>query len=1008
MFHKNKQIKNFKLNRVSSSIIVALIATSNSHFALADTPTEENKVEIISITGVRGSLQRSMDIKRESSGVVDAISAEDIGKMPDSNLAESLQRITGVSIDRVDGEGAKVTVRGFGADYNMITLNGRQMPAADVTSGSNGTGRAFNFANLASESVSGLEVYKTGKANVSTGGIGATINIKTARPLDDPEMKISVGAKALHDTTNEVGKDVTPEMSGIFSWANEEENFGIALSGSYQKRDSGSIYAYVNDWIIREWVPQGQPGAMDYFGTAPIVNQPAVGQLYGVPTNVGHNFTDSNRERTNGQLTIQYRPVDNLTLTVDHTYAENHIVENRGGMSLWFWQTPDRIEFDSGEPVATTTLYSDNLSGGTKDVSLGLGYTNQTNTLNSTGFNADWQLNENVTIKLDAHDSSMESRPSGPNGIGDMTFAMGAPIVAGQVVTYSKTGVPNANWTVNDALGNGNGILDKADIGSQISETFTNTQKTDITQIKLDVITEFDNGRLEFGVETRAMEMTQRYADTYNTMGDWGIANPGDIPADMYSLVCVPCLWKDSNPELNPGTAVRGDAIALTTWGAEAYGFNPGFGVNTQYSQNHSVKEDTSAVYFQLVLDGELGIMPVNLVTGLRYETTDVTSSSVLLQPNEIRWLQDNDFRVLLESGSSPYSQKSTYDYLLPNLDLSVEITDDLIARFSYSKTIARANYDQLRSTVSVDVPTGPTLLGAIPPASASNPGLLPLESNNFDVSLEWYYDKSSYVSVGFFEKRVNNFIGTEQVEETQFDLRDPTAGPRAQAARAALQANGIDVNQQTLFVMTAILDNPADFPGGAADFPTDTNAQNAIQANYDISPNSSDPAFRFMTSKPINNESAKIYGIEIAGQHFFGDSGFGIQANYTIVRGDVGIDDTAPPSESQFALVGLSDTANFGLIYENYGVSARLVYNWRDKFLSATSVGSYRSPQYTEEYAQVDFTISYDVTDNVSVSFNAINLTGENLRIHGRSERQLFREYEFGPRYDLGVRYTF
>ncbi len=127
------------------------------------------------VTGLRASLQESMDIKRDAIGIVDAISAEDIGKFPDTNLSEALQRVTGISISRRNGEGALVTARGFGSEYNMVTLNGRMMPAADAFGGGgngfdggvNGQTRSFNFANLAAESISGIEVYKTSKANIA-------------------------------------------------------------------------------------------------------------------------------------------------------------------------------------------------------------------------------------------------------------------------------------------------------------------------------------------------------------------------------------------------------------------------------------------------------------------------------------------------------------------------------------------------------------------------------------------------------------------------------------------------------------------------------------------------------------------------------------------------------------------------------------------------------------------------------------------------------------------------
>src|SRR5688572_10278636 len=145
------------------------------------------EIETVVVTGLRGSLKASMETKRDAIGVVDAINSEDIGKFPDTNLAESLQRITGISIDRRNGEGAQVTARGFGPQFNLVTLNGRQIPGADGfsngdnTIGGSGSGtRSFNFAQLAAEAINGVEVYKTGRADIPTGGIGATVNIKTA------------------------------------------------------------------------------------------------------------------------------------------------------------------------------------------------------------------------------------------------------------------------------------------------------------------------------------------------------------------------------------------------------------------------------------------------------------------------------------------------------------------------------------------------------------------------------------------------------------------------------------------------------------------------------------------------------------------------------------------------------------------------------------------------------------------------------------------------------------
>jgi TonB-dependent receptor len=161
-------------------------------------------------------------------------------------------------------------------------------------------------------------------------------------------------------------------------------------------------------------------------------------------------------------------------------------------------------------------------------------------------------------------------------------------------------------------------------------------------------------------------------------------------------------------------------------------------------------------------------------------------------------------------------------------------------------------------------------------------------------------------------------------------------------------------------------------------------------------------------SSRPVNNKDANIYGAEIAGQHFFGDTGIGVQANYTIVKGDVGFDDAGDPSVNQFALLGLSDSANLILMYENYGISARLAYNWRDKYLRTANRGNFRNPEYVEDYRQLDLNVGYDINEQLSVSFEGINLTEEDTRVHGRSSLQVWELTDQGARYALGARYKF
>ena len=346
----------------------------------AAAPAPATSLETVVITGIRKSLDSAVTLKRESRGLVDGIVAEDIGKFPDTNLAESMQRIAGVSIDRAaNGEGSKVTVRGVGPDFNMVLLNGRQMPSAIIGfegAGANGS-RAFDFANLSSDSISALEVYKTARAESPTGGIGATINIKTARPLDLRERVASIGVKANYDASVGrlpeplQGSKVTPEVSGIYSDTFADRTIGISISGSYSKRDSGFNKAYTqNGWGTND------PAVKSVSPASNIVNNPA--GLYATSRELRYSLTGMERERLNGQATLQFAPTKDLKFTVDHTLAVNTTHSKNAEMSSWFnnsfsgdLKSNPATQFTTGPvaaPIVQTAIWD-----GTHDLALSTG-----------------------------------------------------------------------------------------------------------------------------------------------------------------------------------------------------------------------------------------------------------------------------------------------------------------------------------------------------------------------------------------------------------------------------------------------------------------------------------------------------------------------------------------------------------------------------------------------------------------------------------------------------------
>src|SRR5690606_10802914 len=443
-------------------------------------------------------------------------------------------------------------------------------------------------------------------------------------------------------------------------------------------------------------------------------------------------------------------------------------------------------------------------------------------------------------------------------------------------------------------------------------------------------------------------------------------------------------------------------------------------------ANDNLIEEKTSAAYVQWEFDGELGTMPFNLVMGARYEQTDLRSVSSLQVPQSINWNGDNDFAITPSAEQQPFSEEAEYSYWLPNLDFSIDFTSSLKGRVSLSQTIARAPYGNLYAGPSANAPNGSVLLGFRATGSAQNPALLPLESDNVDVALEWYFAPASYISLTYFDKRVNNFIGNSQVTENLYGLRDPTGGPDAQAALDFLNSAACDAqvgpgaavhacgaNAIALFTAAALLRN-ADVTGGLAAYEgTDAqwNAMEALvrQPGRAFVGEADDPLYMFNVNRPLNQQKANIDGFELGSQYFFGDSGFGIQANYTKVSGDVGIDDGAAPGVQQFALTGLSDTANAVFMYEKHGWTARLAWNWRDEYLMAANQnGSNTNPFYVEEYQQWDLSVTKQLDDNWAVGFEAINVTGEDIRWRSRNELQMVRLLDQSPRYQAAVRYTF
>ena len=993
-------MKAFRFDKKPLSAALALAISGLSSYPLStmaqQATGDEPIIEEVVVKGIRSSLKKSMDIKRLDEGVVDAITAEDIGAFPDTNLAESLQRITGVSINRVRGEGQSVTVRGFGPEFNLVLLNGRQMP----TTG--GINRSYDFSNIASEGVSGVEVYKSGRADVPTGGIGSTINIKTTRPLEAPGFNATFAASGMHDTSQEEGNDWTPEVSGLISNTFADDTIGIAITGIRQERNNGAATASVGGWRSftgdtdncwcsarpSEW------GGVPYDSTTQ-VNRPLTSdERYSVPQNTGYELAEWDRVRTNGQVTLQWRPIETVTMTADYTYAEVELERTYTNYSAWFNFGGQETVWD-GEQNASPTTYSE-FNGGAGDYAMGAGSDATRAENESLGFNLVWDATDALTLTLDYHDSSAIQEPDSKYGSSALLSIASFSRV--KTTTYFDRGeLPVLSLDLANPLSPDDMIV----TGSVFTNDYSDM---DIEQTRIMGDLELSDGgffeSIDFGIEMT--EVNNQSAVSVVQRDAWGgVTQPGAIsdlltPASSQGRFNEISGGKDADLTTDyyrynmPALIARTEQLmasgdAQIFYAPDMGDCGTGLCASSDFSTDRRTSEESFAAFAQLNMYTEVGGMPLGIRAGLRYEETDVASQA--LAPNYVRidWVGGNEFSAVRGDGDFT-DLEGDYDVLLPNIDFRLGVTDDVVLRASYSKTITRPNYADIQGGQTIDqllrIDGGNGARG--------NPDLKPLESDNIDLSFEFYYGDDSYLSIGYFQKDVENFIGRSEINEPLFNLGHPGQGAYVQEATAALGGGATSGE-----VYQWILENKAGSPG--------VDAANGIISGVD-----GDPAANFRVIVPVNQDSDTVDGWELNLQHNFGETGFGFIANATFVESDTAYDDF--DLGPQFVVSGISDSANLIAFYEKHGFSLRVAWNWRDAYLAGTGQANVGAipPTYVDEYEQVDVGVRYRFNDHLQIFVDALNVTDETTYVYGRTKDQVLFAGQAGPRYNVGMRYTF
>ena len=734
-------------------------ATAGSPPAPAAAEDTTPLAEVV-VNGQRAAIRRAEEIKLNSIGVVDAVSAEEAGKFPDQNVADALQRVPGVAVNRSGGESSQITVRGFGPDFVNVTLNGRTL-ATDAKD------RAFNFDVLPSELISTAEVHKTSSADVEEGGIGGTVDIITARPLDSKGFHAAGSLAGVNDSIQHAfsGK-TTPKASILIGDSNEDGTFGWLVSGMYYKREDQIQIVDTSGWYTNVNEPQ-------------LPNNPN----FAVPQTLALELTSETRTRQGVSAAIDWLPLDKLKVTFDGMFS-NYRVDS-SYTSFGSYGNAADIQSITTDGNGTALSYTRFNTGG-----LSNDYVQESNPRNAYnvqgGLNVSYAFTDSTKLDWDSALSSAWDKDS-QNGY--------------FLVVGTRNIGTNPVWTNNGSnyLPSMSNLLSTTDlsdlhvhccgVGGQSPDVIDKIQEN-----RLHLTTKFDGeglSKLDFGLEYTNRTKTQYNVGTLNNLlcGEY-CGYVGSVPASAIGAYVVnvgnlvngvspgaPTRWIAYNPYayLNYLTTPAAyNQLPNPAAFAAALAANGGtFQPREDLTSFSEVNEKTRSAYAKADFQGHVLDKSWFLDVGLRYTHTGTTSNAYAT-PLEAITVNPNDTSNAIPTygALSPISDTGGYAEWLPSANFKLNVLDDLIFRLAASKTESRPDLSNLSAATTYNFrPNNQTL-------TVGNVGLKPYTSNNFDSGLEWYLDRYSYIALDGFYKRVSNFnteiATTTTVLGFPFQLNEP------------------------------------------------------------------------------------------------------------------------------------------------------------------------------------------------------------------------------------------
>ncbi|SNS72061.1 MULTISPECIES: TonB-dependent receptor [unclassified Azospirillum] len=854
--------------------------------AASAAPAATETLEEVIVTGFKGSITRALDIKREADSIVDAISAEDIGKFPSQNIAEALQRVPGVSIVRDRGEGLFVRVRGLGANFQTTTLNGRSAAVNENVRDSGQSGRQFRFDTLPSELVSRVDVIKSPTAALDEGAIGGIVNVRTFRPLDLKDTQHAFSATASYP---ELADTVDARFSGLTSWRNEDRSFGVLLAAVYDQRTMRQDRALNGEWsLVRAGIDTNGDKLPD---TGPIYRSASTR-----PT-----LEQEERERVGLSGAVQWSPSADININLDVAYTD---------LNINYDELTYSADFDWSKLVPGTAVIKDGvLVGGVVGTSTQIGreqselaHKNLQVGLNGEYLFGDgWKLTGDLAYSRAVSDTPTpirRSRVLGPVGnVAFEYFPAGDKLHNLSFLTAnlnSPSTLPGRRleWRVNDSLDTEKaaqidlekqvewGPISALQAGVKYRDRLRDYNRRDLT------ITRDRNGKSITGTFYGA-----EYYETGFLVDDFLGESGGTLPT-TWVVPNGDKFFELMDPTLINQPLARADL-----------------------RNSYKITETIKSAYLLADLDSALGDMPLRGNVGVRVAQTNQVSSG-----------HADDGKK-----AEPVRFEKDYTDVLPSANLALDISDDLVSRLSVAKVITRPSLADLAPRLTLN--SSGTILTAV----GGNPRLEPFEAWQYDATLEWYFAPSSALIAGLFYKDIGTFMTTR---------------------KSTLVVDGV---------------------------------------NYEL-------------SARVNGGDASIKGAELAYQQTFDMlpepfDGLGLLANYTYTDTRATYFDGTRTIKDDLENVA-KHSVNLTGFYEKGPIGLRLSYSWRGDVLAQVGTNGLESAN-DKAFGSLDANITYQLTDNLTLVAEAINLTDEAQWQFVADD--LFSRYDYyGRTFTLGLRAKF